>query len=148
MRKTSLLIGFALFSINLFGQILAPVKWSYAAKGLNQKEAIVFIKATIDNGWHIYSVNQKEGGPVKTSFLFATSTEYSLIGTITEPRPITKFEQAFGINVNYFEKAVVFRQKIRLRERATAVKGKVNFMVCNDEKCLPPDDVEFSIPLK
>jgi len=148
MKKIYLLIGYLLFGANLFGQILTPVKWSYAAKVLNDKEAIVFIKATIDDGWHIYSVNQKKGGPVKTSFQFSPSNRYDLIGKISEPAPFTKFEPAFGINVSYFEKSVIFSQKIQLTKHGVVVKGKVNFMVCNDEKCLPPQDVAFSIPLK
>jgi len=148
MKKIFLLIGFISFSANLLGQILTPVKWSYAAKRLNKKEAVVFIKASINEGWHIYSVNQKDGGPVKTSFLFSPSTGYNLIGKIIEPRPITKFEKAFGVSVSYFEQSVVFRQKIKLLKAGTLVKGKVNFMICNDEKCLPPEDVSFNIPLK
>jgi len=148
MKKISLSICCILFGANLFAQILAPVKWSYAAKKLKEKkEAVLFFKATIGDGWHIYSVNQKEGGPVRTSFVFPPSTRYRLVGKITEPRPVTKFEQAFAINVNYFERSVVFRQKILLRKGGTPVKGKVHFMVCNDEKCLPPQDVEFNIPL-
>jgi len=35
-----------------------------------------------------------------------------------------------------------------LLKAGTLVKGKVNFMICNDEKCLPPEDVSFNIPLK
>jgi hypothetical protein len=65
-----------------------------------------------------------------------------------EPTPITKYEKVFSMNVGYFENSVVFQQKIKLKSaKATAVKGKLEFMTCNDSKCLPPDEVEFSIPL-
>jgi hypothetical protein len=40
------------FQKNLSAQIETPVKWSYAAKKINSKEAVVFIKATINDGWH------------------------------------------------------------------------------------------------
>ena len=54
----------------LKAQILTPVHWSYAAKRTGKNEAVVFIKATIDDGWHIYSQTVKDGGPIKTSFTF------------------------------------------------------------------------------
>jgi hypothetical protein len=47
-------------------QVLSPVKWSYAAKKISQNEADIYLKATIDDGWHIYSTAQKDGGPIKT----------------------------------------------------------------------------------
>ena len=148
MKKALFMICCMLFSINLLGQILKPVTWSYAAKKLNDKEAIVFIKAVVDKGWHIYSVNQKDRGPVKTSFLFTSSNQYTLIGKIIEPKPVTKFEPSFGINVNYFERTVIFKQRIKLYQKETTIRGKINFMVCNNEKCLPPEDVEFSVRIK
>jgi AFG3 family protein len=109
---------------------------------------VVLIKATIDQGWHIYSQNVADGGPVKTSFTFAPSKEYTLVGKTAEPKPISKYEKVFNMNVGYFENSVVFQQKVKLKSaKAAAVKGKLEFMTCNDQKCLPPDEVEFSIPL-
>lgn len=72
----------------LKAQILTPVHWSYAAKRTGKNEAVVFLKATIDDGWHIYSQTVKDGGPVKTSFTFLPSTTYTFIGNTVEPTPI------------------------------------------------------------
>ena len=148
MKKTLLLFVWIFASGNLFGQILMPVKWSYAAKKINDKEAILFIKATIDEGWHIYSVNQPDGGPVKTSFTFFPSKEYNLIDKLMEPKPQVKYENNFKIDVRYFEKSVVFQQKVKVKTKHTTISGKLNFMVCNEEKCLPPEDIIFKIPIK
>ena len=137
-----------LISIGAFAQIETPVKWSYAAKRISATEAVVFLKATIQDGWHIYSMDVKEGGPIKTSFTFPASKEYSLVGTPTEPTPVTKYEKSFSMNVSYFEKAVIFQQKIKIKSaNATVVKGQLEYMTCNDKKCLPPEDVDFSIPV-
>lgn len=140
-------IAAALFlSVGAYAQIETPVTWSYAAKKTSSMEATVFLKATIQPGWHIYSTNVKEGGPIKTSFTFAKSAGYVLIGKPTEPKPITKYEKVFSMNVSYFEKEVVFQQKIKLKSaKATAVKGTLEFMTCNDQKCLPPDGVSFLV---
>ena len=91
----------------------------------------------------------EDGGPIKTSFTFAKSNDYTLIGTPSEPKPVTKYEDAFKMNVSYFEKTVTFQQKIKLKAgNLTAIKGQLEYMTCNDRKCLPPEDVDFTIPLK
>ncbi|HEY9194663.1 MAG TPA: protein-disulfide reductase DsbD N-terminal domain-containing protein [Mucilaginibacter sp.] len=137
-----------LICAGVYAQIETPVKWAYAAKKLNAKEAVVYLKATIQPGWHIYSLNVPDGGPIKTSFEFAKSKDYAPVGNTTEPTPISKFEKAFSMNVTYFEKEVVFSQKVALKAAgATKVTGKLTYMTCNDKKCLPPEDVDFTIPL-
>lgn len=148
MKKLIFVVAALIFSTGAFAQIEAPVKWSYAAKKVSATEAVVFLKATIQNGWHIYSLNLKDGGPIKTSFTFAPSAQYSLVGKAIEPKPMSKYEKSFSMNVTYFEKSVIFQQKIKLKAaNATAVKGKLEYMTCNDLKCLPPEDVDFTIPL-
>jgi hypothetical protein len=137
-----------LLSINVHAQIEAPVKWAYAAKKTSATSAVVLIKATIDQGWHIYSLNLKDGGPVKTSIKFTHSKDFSLVGKTSEPKPVTKFEKSFNMNVSYFEKAVVFQQKIKLKAKQTIAKGKIEYMTCNDQKCLPPEDINFSVAIK
>ena len=148
MKKLMLLLAVSFLSSSLFAQILTPVKWSYAAKKTSKTEAVLLIKATIDNGWHIYSTQQKEGGPIKTTVDFTPSKDYAINGALAEPKPVTKFEPLFKMNVSYFEKSVIFQQKIKLKKEQAAIKGKLGFMVCNDKQCLPPDDVDFSIPVK
>lgn len=149
MNKIVLIIAMLLFQVGIANaQIEQPVKWSYAAKKLNDKEAVVFLKADLDKGWHIYSAYQPEGGPDKTSFKFAPSKDYTLVGKITEPKPIKKYEPVFEINVLYFENSVVFQQKIKLNKPMTVVSGKLSFQVCTNQKCLATEEVEFSVPIK
>src|ERR1700748_1875422 len=82
-----------------YSQILHPVHWSYAAKKTGKNTAIIYLKAIMDDGWHIYSINEKDGdGPVKTSFKFTPSESYRLADNISEPTPITKYESAFKMN--------------------------------------------------
>lgn len=149
MKKSLIMLAFVLMAALTQAQILHPVKWSYAAKKISATEAVVFLKATIDEGWHIYSQNVGDGGPVKTTFTFPASKSYTVAGTTTEPKPISKFEKAFNMQVSYFEHEVVFQQKIKLKSGApTEVKGTLEFMTCNDKQCLPPEDIDFSITVK
>ena len=128
-------------------QIMAPVHWSYGAKKISKDEAVIFMKATIDDGWHIYSLNVNDGGPVKTSFKFPASSLYALVGKTSEPTPVTRFEEAFKMNVSYFEHGVIFQQKVKLKAGRATVKGTLEYMTCNDHQCLPPEDVDFSVPI-
>jgi len=146
MKKALAIVVALFFAASAHAQIESHVKWAYAAKKTSPTEVTVFLKATIDAGWHIYSQHVKDGGPIKTSFTFDKSKEYTLAGATTEPKPITHFEKNFGMDVSYFEKEVIFQQKIKLKSpKVTAIKGQLEFMTCNDTKCLQPEDINFNI---
>lgn len=148
MKRTILFVALSLISAASFGQILKPVKWSYASKSINDKEAVLFLKATIDDGWHIYSQSVPENGPQPTTFSFTTSKSYQLNGKVLAAKPIVKHDPTFDMDVGYYKNSVVFQQKIKLAENAPTVKGTLTYMVCNDLQCLPPEEVSFSIPVK
>lgn len=148
MKKLMFSVAMLLFCTMGYGQILEPVKWSYAAKKVGKDEAVLFIKADIDEGWHLYSQHVGEGGPVKTTFTFAPSAQYELAGKTAEPKPVKKYEEVFGMEVAYFEKQVVFQQRIRLKTGQVSVRGKLEYMVCDDTQCLPPDEKTFNITVK
>jgi DsbC/DsbD-like thiol-disulfide interchange protein len=149
MKKLLILAAAILFSVTTHAQIESHVKWAQAVKkDAKTGEVFILVRATIDAGWHIYSLNQKDGGPVKTSIVFSPSKDFTLVGKTSEPTPVTKFEKSFGINVMYFEDAVTFQQKIKLKAKQAVVKGKISFMTCNDQKCLPPEDVDFTVAVK
>ena len=149
MKKVVLLAAILCFAVTGgFAQILNPVKWQFGAKKINDTEAVVFMKATVNPGWHIYSQHLEEGGPVPTSFTFKPSAEFELAGNPIEPTPKTKYEEVFAMEVGYFEDEVVFQQKVKLKNGTTSVSGSVEFMVCDAEQCLPPDEVPFTIAIK
>jgi hypothetical protein len=148
MKKIILTAITITLSSAVFAQILTPVKWSYAAKKIDKDQAVVFIKATIDKGWHIYSQHLADGGPIKTTLKFAENNDYTLIGNASEPKSVSKYEKSFSMNVQYFEQSVIFQQKIKLKAGQATVNGTVNYMVCSNQQCLPPEDVEFNIPVK
>jgi thiol:disulfide interchange protein DsbD len=149
MKK--LIILFLLISSTKFisAQILTPVHWSYAAKRMSDTEAVVFMKANIDKGWHVYSQNVQKGGPVKTAITFTPSKSFTLMGKPIEPTPTNRFEKVFNMNISFFADEVIFQQKIKIKSKAPIkVNGNIHYMTCNDEKCLPPDDASFTVMVK
>ncbi|SDM25706.1 thiol:disulfide interchange protein DsbD [Daejeonella rubra] len=129
-------------------KIFDPVKWSYSSEKINDKEFDLIITAKIDKGWHLYSQFIEEGGPIPTSFKFSPSSAYKLIGKVSEsPKPVTAFDKNFNMEIAWHKDQVVFKQRISLNKPVTTVSGVLEFMVCDDQRCLPPAEVEFQIPL-
>ncbi len=150
--KTFLLVSTLLF-INLVqvqSQVLEPVKWKFSSKQLSNNEAELIFKADIENKWHLYSQYIDEGGPIPTAFIFDKSSDYELIGKITEtPEPEEIYDSAFEMNLKLFSKNATFKQKIKLlSDNPFIIKGYLEFMCCDDERCLPPAFVDFEFKIK
>lgn len=96
----------------------------------------------------MYSQHVKKGGPIKTTIKFNPSDAYKTSGKTIEPKPKTNDEEVFKMEVSYFDKSVVFEQKVKLNGASASVKGSIEYMVCDNKKCLPPEQVTFSIPIK
>lgn len=125
-----------------------PVKWSFSSEKLNDKESNLVITAKIDKGWHLYSQFIEDGGPIPTSFKFQPSADYKLIGKVSEsPKAVTAFDKNFNMEIAWHQDQVVFKQRVSLNVPKTKVKGVLEFMVCDDQRCLPPAELEFGIDL-
>ncbi|MCS3556149.1 MULTISPECIES: protein-disulfide reductase DsbD N-terminal domain-containing protein [unclassified Sphingobacterium] len=149
MKKITMFITAMIFMIAIgVAQIHAPVKWTVASKKLNNKEAMVFIKATIQKGWHIYSQDIKDGGPIPTSFNFSKAGDYTVVGKTAEPKPKVKHEEVFKMDVGYFTDEVIFQQKISLNKGSATVKGNVEWQACDASQCLPPEEYTFAVTIK
>lgn len=149
MKHLLICLLLTISALGASAQLEQPVTWSYAAKKTGKNEAVLYLKATIEPGWHLYSQRVKPGGPFATSFSFIPSKSYSIMGTVIEPNPIVKEEKVFSMAVAYFENIVVFQQKVKLlEEKPFVIKGKLEYMVCNDDKCLPPSEMEFNVSVK
>ena len=151
MKKLISSIMLALIALVAQAQILTPVKWKIKLddKGGAPEKEIVFT-ATADKGWHLYDMNLPEGGPVSTSFTFETLNGAELIGQ-PDPsvKPTTVYDEQFAMNLRWYPGTVSFIQKLKVTDPAKfKVEGEVEFMACNDETCLPPDQIPFSFDKK
>jgi thiol:disulfide interchange protein DsbD len=133
-----------LFFLSEFSFSQEVVFWDLS---YNSNKKLVEIKATIKEGWHLYSQHiDNNVGPVATSFSFKSSDDFQLIGQVNEPTPIKKYDENFEATLDFFEKEVVFIQKIDAKKN-TNLEGTVTYMVCNETMCLPPVDYKFKLEI-
>jgi thiol:disulfide interchange protein len=128
-------------------EIFDPVAWEFSTE--KKENGYLFTaKANIEEGWHLYAMGEGDlDGPIPTSFVFEHTGNINAANAVKQPNPIRKYDNNFLMEVDFFENNAVFTQQFSADE-TDSFKGFVSFMVCNDERCLPPTDVEFNIPVK
>jgi thiol:disulfide interchange protein len=138
-----------LFSVSVFAQ--NPISWTLEsdAKGKTLKPNEAFkakLKAVIEGEWHLYAVEQPQGGPFPTKITIAENSLFQLDGKTSSPTPITKFEPLFNIDTKFFEKSAEFNLPLKSNGEAKADDLAVNikYQVCDDKVCLPPKTVKVT----
>lgn len=150
MKKFLSTLVLFIVALTVQAQIHTPVKWKIKLDDSPSAEKEIVFTATMDKGWHLYDQNLPEGGPVSTSFTFETLRGAELIG---KPIPSVKatevYDESFAMNLRWFPGTVSFTQKIKVTDPAKfKVAGEVEYMVCNDETCLPPERESFAFDKK
>lgn len=137
-----------LLPVILFSQIYTPVKWSFSQKKMTDNSYELYFKAIIEKGYHIYSQNLPgDVGPVPTLVSFTKNKDVELVGKTEEPKPHQEHDPNFDMMLSWFENEVTFTQKVKVL-RNTKLKGEVESMTCNAERCLPPGREPFEFTLE
>ena len=130
------------------GKILNPVKWRFEIEKVSGNDYKLKYIAKVDKGWTVYSQYTADDGPVPTSINYDEISGIELIGKTTESGAKKEgMDPFFGVNVIKFtaDKPFVIEQKIKVINASKPIVGYVNFMACDNEKCLPPTDAEFTL---
>jgi thiol:disulfide interchange protein DsbD len=148
MKKIILITLFSLGLVTLNAQVQNPVTWKYEAKKIGPVYNVI-ITATVDKHWHIYSQNTGKNGPVPTTITFKTNPLVTLVGKVKEAGKLEKiYDKNFQTDVLFYSNKVVFTQAVKVKAGIkTNISGTVEYMVCDDEKCLPPTKKTFDIKL-
>lgn len=147
MKRILLLIVVIAGLISVDAQIHEPVKWKFELKNTGPKTAEVVMTASIEEGWHLYTMDIPENGPIPTRFSFETLNGVKLIGkVVAKSKHKEVYDQSFSMNLGWYADKAVFVQKLSFDDAAKIkIKGNVEFMVCNDESCLPPTQEYFDL---
>lgn len=144
MRKIFSLLFLSLVAIALHAQIKDPVKFKTEFKTVSDTEAEVVFTATIDKGWHVYSTELGDGGPISATFNVDSKLGLELVGKLKPVgKEVATFDKLFEMKVRYFENTAQFIQKVKLTGGAYSIDGYLEFGACDDESCLPPTSVPF-----
>ena len=147
MKKVIILLTFVL-STSVFSQIYDPVKWLTSVEKISDIEYNLIATATIESGWHLYSQVVPEGGPIPTTFTFIDSKHYELVNKTQEEEGHEIDDPVFEMRIKFFENKTEFKQRVKVLNDINTIDAEVEFMVCDDEKCLPPNNIDltFKIP--
>lgn len=145
MKKIFCSIFILFLAIASYAQIQEPVKFKTELKNVSATEAEIVFTASIEQGWHVYSTDLGDGGPISATFNTDKLVGAEVVGKL---RPVGKevasFDKLFEMNVRYFEHSAQFVQKLKLTGGDYQIVGYLEYGACNDENCLPPTQVEFS----
>jgi len=142
-------LAFLFFAGNLFSQVYNPVKWKTEVKQ-KKEEATLTFKATIEKNWHLYATQlPSDDGPIATEIKFEKNDNFDFIEGLKESNYHTMFDPIFQMDVSFHEKKAKFSRKIQINSKEDFdINGTVYFMVCDDQKCLPPEEIEFTFRVK
>ena len=144
MRKiiSFLLLSFVVYALQ--AQIKDPVKFKTEFNTLSDTEAEIVFTAAIDKGWHVYSTELGDGGPISATFNVDKTSGIELLGKLKPVgKEVATFDKLFEMKVRYFENTAKFIQKVKLTGGAYEIEGYLEYGACDDESCLPPTEVPF-----
>lgn len=150
--KKILAFSFLLFFANmLFAQMVkSPVDWTATSKKIGDKTYEIRLVANIQKGWHIYSQNTPDGGPIPTNISFTKNPLVTVEGATKEIGKMEqRHEKLFGVDVKQFSDKVEFVQVVKLKANVkTSAEVAVEFMTCDDKTCLPPATKKFTVAIR
>ncbi len=139
-----------LFSVTFVrAQVLDPVDWQFSHEKLDDNEYELKLTANMDPGWYIYGTELEAGGPIPTRIDFDAGEGFELVGELQYPDAEVKFDPNFDMDIPMYGESVTFVQRVRVLTAGTiTVSGEVEYMSCDDTRCLPPDYLGFSFDLE
>lgn len=150
MKQIFLSIGIYLGAmVALSAQVQNPAQWQVSIQKKTDLQYNIVARATIKNNWHIYGI-KKVNGPIPTSIQITPHPLIQLDGKVQEiGKKITKYEDIFSTNVEYYENTLTIIQPIKIKTKAKiTITGNVNFMACDDKNCTPPHKIPFSLSIQ
>ena len=134
----------AILAMPVLAQIQEPVKFNSELKRISETEAEIVLNAVIDKGWHVYSTELGDDGPISATFNVDNISGAEVDGKLLpQGNEIEEMDPIFEMKVRFFESKATFVQKIKITDEKFSIKGYLEYGACNDENCLPPTSVDF-----
>lgn len=142
----------ALALTSAFAATPKPVHWNMTAKLGHGDHVTAHLHATIQQGWHLYALDQTPGGPVATRIRLAPHQPFTLSGDVGEGMPRHARDPNFNIETSFFLGQATFTLPLKAASRAKAEHSRVVvdvlYQTCNDRLCLPPQVAKVTAAVK
>lgn len=150
LKFKGFIVFFVMLPFFVQGQIYDPVDWKFDVEYTDGAQAELVFEAEIEEGWHVYATDlPSDMGPIPTSLTLDESTDFEKTGDFKGGKFKTEYDPNFDMDLNFYDEEATFKLPIkRLSEEDFEITGYLTFMVCNDEMCLPPEDVDVNLTLK
>ncbi len=134
----------ALFTVQ---PLSAQIQWSKpTVMAMGGKSYNITITASLDDGWKMYDMVEREGGAYATSLTVSESNEYKAIGNPKIQQDATlKYDEMFQMEIGYYTHDITFSQEVEIYQRSTKVDVTIENMLCNATSCTPPSEYNFSV---
>ena len=133
------------------GEVGEPVRIAARVETLPDGGAQLVVVATLSDGWHLYSLDQKPGGPKATTIRVADDSPFVLAGRfLAAPPPKKKTVSDVpgweGLVVEEHSGEVTWTAPLKANPAGTAaaVHGSVSLQLCEDNACTPPQTIDFT----
>lgn len=140
--RITFLLALLILSLQSFAQMYDPVSWSIEQKPTSNTTADIIIRAKLEKGWHLYGMNLPPDGPVPTKIVIEQLDNAKKEGGIQPKSKLTEVHDPnFNMKLGWYSDEAVFVQKISFTDpKAVFAKIAINYMVCDDNTCLPPTE--------
>ena len=144
MRRLITTIAILTFVLGISAQLSNPVHFSAQLRTENGVDAEIIFTAKIDAGWHVYSTELGNNGPISATFNAVKMDGVETIGKLqARGKEIKQYDKLFEMELRYFEQAATFVQKVRFTKPDYDIDCYLEYGACNDQACLPPSEVAF-----
>ena len=144
MRRLITTIAILTFVLGISAQLSNPVHFSAQLRTENGVDAEIVFTAKIDAGWHVYSTELGNNGPISATFNAVKMDGVETIGKLqARGKEIKQFDKLFEMELRYFEQAATFVQKVRFTKPDYDIDCYLEYGACNDQACLPPSEAAF-----
>ena len=152
LRPITVLVMILLLTNGTFAQSPKPVKVEIRLsedRVTAGDQLILITTVTLEEGWHIYAVNEKIEGPIATFIDVDGSGIIKSVGKTREPTPIKKYDSGFQKDTYFHEGIVVFETPIELDPLiipgSNTLNASILYQACNASLCLPPKSETASL---
>ena len=154
LRSAPLTLAAAAIAIAAAGQQPEPVRWAVgsAPKSVAAGQlARIQLAARIEEGWHLYALDQPENGPLPTELTAGPAPAFTLRKSdIESPEPERALDRNFNVETAWYAESVVFTLPVKIAPGAApgaqTIELRARFQACNDTLCLRPATV--TLPVK